>query len=380
MAAPQMSFADFLLQSKGLAPIFKPPQMPGTLNLSPQAPPVVPPQIGPQAPQAAPQGLMENLRRDPSLSLALMQAGLSMMQPHSKQQTHVGHIAQSALGGINTYIGDKERKADRALKDTHSRIQQNADARQGEQAAREAETYQYNMGRRPKVEKMEDLQLRNATTEAGYNEEKARLYQIFGEKEANARLAQIGASTNASNARAKAYADGTAGAGGSMTGLLQIVNMRAANLRQLNPEMSEQQAWDTAYGEQKGSKENILGAISQARAARASIISNTIGGKMSPAQQQEYDALGDWITELQGNRNTARGQTGTEGTIDRTGGTAPPPAATPTFEQIREQIRADAAARYLRRELPAMPDDGTLDQQAIQYLNTHYPGWAATSK
>lgn len=376
MAMQKMSLADFLLQSQGLSPVSK-------------APEPTPPMVGAPLPQGAfppspaqPQGFMQRLQRDPSLSLALMQAGIQMMQPTPAGQTHLGHAAKGLGIGAATYIGDKERRADRATKDTRTELLRKADARQERTAGMQENEFQYGVSRRPNREKVEDLQLTNAETEAGYNQEKARLYKIFGEKEANARLAQIGASTNASNARTKAYADGTVGGAGSVPGILQIVNSRAANLKQLHPEMSEQQAWDTAYGEQKGSKENILGAISQARTARASIISNTIGGKMSPAQQEEYDALGAWISELQGARGAARGAPGASGTIDRTG--APPPpgvtGGTPTYDEVRQQIEANATLQYQQGKLRAMPDTGALDQEAIKYLNTYYPGWAATTR
>jgi hypothetical protein len=371
------NFADVLMRAMNL----QPPTAPGQLNMAP------PPMAGITAPQGLdlnPQApsFMQRMGRDPSLSLALMNAGISMMQPTPAGQTHLGHAAKGLGLGAATYIGDKERRADRAIKDTRTELLRKADARQERTAGMQENEFNYSVGRRPQKEKVEDLQLTNAETEVGYNQEKARLYKIFGEKEANARLAQIGASTNASNARAKAYADGTAGGAASVPGILQIVNSRAANLKQLHPEMSDQQAWDTAYGEQKGSKENILGAISQARTARASIISNTIGGKMSPAQQEEYDALGAWISELQGDRGTARGMPGASGTIDRTG--APPPpgvtGAAPTYDEVRQQIEANATLQYQQGTLKAMPDAGAIDQEAIKYLNTHYPGWAATTR
>jgi hypothetical protein len=91
MAMQKMSLADFLLQSQGLSPVSKAPES-------------TPPMVGAPLPQGAfppspaqPQGFMQRLQRDPSLSLALMNAGIAMMQPTPRGQTHLGHAAHPGL-------------------------------------------------------------------------------------------------------------------------------------------------------------------------------------------------------------------------------------------------------------------------------------------
>lgn len=295
MAAPQMSFADFLLQSKGLAPVFKPPTAPGTLNLQQPMPTGQPP--GLDLSQAnKPQGLMEQLQRNPSLSLALMQAGLSMMQPHSKQQTHVGHIAQSALGGVNTYVQNEDRLQKKELAEKESArqdkmvgIAERGDARQQTRAEQETEEFDYQKGRRSFRETIEELQRDGASLGLDAKKLQLELTQQFGKKEAQAKLDQLLAQTDY-------YKNGGKEGAARVTAKVQEISDRVFTIQANNPNMTEaearKQAWeqeDIARSAQAtAAGQNAATAQSNARVAELKVWQDVAGDILRTPEEREF--------------------------------------------------------------------------------------------
>lgn len=252
MAQPQMSLADLLLQSKGLAPIFKPPAPAGQLNL-PQMPGqqmnVAPPPGLDLAQAAQPQGMMGKfvgaLQRDPSLSLALMQSGLQMMQPHSKNTSHLGHLARSGQMGLGVYTQDQDRRQKKDLLDKESSrqdkmvgIAERGDARAQTRAEQETEQVDYERGQRPFKESIQRLQKEGL--EVGLDVQKLQrdLVNEFGREEARAKLAGL-------LAQADYYKGGGKAGAAKIAGKVQEIADRTANYvaQGMDPVAAKRKAW-----------------------------------------------------------------------------------------------------------------------------------------
>lgn len=353
MAMQKMSLADFLLQSQGLSPVSK-------------APEPTPPMVGAPLPQGAfppsparPQGFMQRLQRDPSLSLALMQAGIQMMQPTPAGQTHLGHAASGIGAGAQTYIADKDRRfrqsqieKQTALEERRTKVVEKEGDLRGKADARQEDEFQYSKTRRGYQENLDDLRMEGARVGLDVARLERDLKQTFGAKEAQARLDNLMADSE--------YRRGAGAAGAQkMASKVQEIEHRAEAWLAANPGQDINAARREAWRQ-----EDIARA---AQAGAATTNAQTAGLKAI------YDTLNDPIADPAAKADALQrlGQLTAGG--GSAGAPAPQPTAGPTWPDGTQVNYNTVRAAYVRTHPNAQ--EAEIERETQAYLKSVIPGW-----
>lgn len=355
MAMQKMSLADFLMQSQGLSPVAKAPEL-------------TPPMVGAPLPQGAfppttqPQGFMQRLQRDPSLSLALMNAGIAMMQPTPRGQTHLGHAAQGLGVGAQTYLSDVDRRQKKDLLDKQANLEERrtsvlerGDQRQEKAAEREDEAYTYGISQRERTEALADLQLEGAKIGLDVAKLERDLKRQFGAKEAQARLDQL-------LARSNYYKTGGARGARSVAADVQQVGARAQTFwaekggdpSQPPDTESWQKAWK-AFDAMKTA--SVAPAMARVDATREAALMKVL---MNPlAEEGDVAAARAELIRLQ-----QRGE-GAQAPVEGGGRKVFPDGTPVNYDTVR--------ARYVRSHPTAKDDE--IEKEVQAYLKTVDPSW-----
>jgi hypothetical protein len=353
MAMQKMSLADFLLQSQGLSPVSKAPES-------------TPPMVGAPLPQGAfppspaqPQGFMQRLQRDPSLSLALMNAGIAMMQPTPRGQTHLGHAASGIGAGAQTYIADKDRRfrqsqieKQTALEERRTKVVEKEGDLRGKADARQEDEFNYSKTRRGYQENLDDLRMEGARVGLDVARIERDLKKTFGAREAEARLDNLLADS--------AYRRGAGAAGAQkVASKVQEIQSRADTWLQNNPNSTQAEAMKEAW------KQEDVARMAQAGAATTNAA--TAGLKAI------YDTLNDPIADPAAKADALQrlGQLTTGG--GGTGAPAPQPATGPTWPDGTPVNYNTVRAAYVRTHPNAQ--EAEIERETQAYLKSVIPGW-----
>ena len=211
------------------------------------------------------QGLFSRLGRDPSLSLALLNAGISMMQPTPPGQTHLGNFAQSVGKGAQTYIADSERRTKNQQEERKMQLLEDANVRQLRQEGR----LDREEGRQAELF---PLRKDAAKEQVALRKIQRQLTQRYGSEEAKLKLDAIRARIRASDASAEHYKSDK-GYAGAIASEVQRVQARVPSLlatrpelvelAKINPELAKAKAEDIAWGEVGTAKVNPYTSLTQ---------------------------------------------------------------------------------------------------------------------
>lgn len=353
------ALADLLMASMGLAPPTQPGQLalkPGPMQLSQPAQP-----LSPQAPAAAaPGGFMQRLQRDPSLSLALMQAGIQMMQPTPAGQTHLGHAASGIGAGAQTYIADKDRRfrqsqieKQTALEERRTKVVEKEGDLRGKADARQEDEFNYSKTRRGYQENLDDLRMEGARVGLDAAKLERDLKQRFGAREAEARLDNLLADSE--------YRRGAGAAGAQkVASKVQEIEHRARTWVSNNPGASLEEGYKEAW------KQEDIARSAQASAATTNAATSGL--------KAIYDTLNDPIADPAAKADALQrlGQL-TAGGGGGAGAPAPQPTAGPTWPDGTQVNYNTVRAAYVRTHPNAQ--EAEIERETQAYLKSVIPGW-----